>query len=77
MALPGDAYVFYAEQPQITVNLLGLEQPSQASAEWIDTWTGARAKASLGKGGVLRLVRKPETFGQAPGLLIVRSFGGK
>jgi hypothetical protein len=69
LALAGEAYAFYAEGPELTINLTGLEQP--ATAEWINTWTGEREKASARPG--VRRLRKPESFGAAPGLLVVRA----
>jgi len=72
LALPGEAYAFYLDGAQITVNLLGLEQPEKARAEWIDTWTGAREKANVGRAMVHRNLKKPESFGKAPAVLIVQ-----
>jgi hypothetical protein len=69
LALPGEAYVFYVEKSSLTVNLSALEQrPSRA--EWINTWTGDREKAAVRPG--FHKLKKPESFGAAPGLLIVR-----
>ena len=70
LALEGEAYAFYAQGNQITVNLTALDR-APGTAEWIDTWTGAREKAAVSGPGVYRL-RKPERFGAAPGLLVVR-----
>ena len=70
LALPGEAYAFYVEGASLTANLAGLER-EPAVAEWINTWTGEREQASSIRPGVLRL-KKPERFGNAPGLLLVR-----
>jgi CubicO group peptidase (beta-lactamase class C family) len=72
LALPGEVYAFYVEGSSITINLLGLEDPGKARAEWIDTWTGARERIAVDQAAVLRLLKKPESFGKAPALLIVR-----
>jgi hypothetical protein len=69
LALPGEAYAFYLEGDQITVNLTGAEP---GSAEWIDTWTGAREKADLRRPMIFGNLKKPAAFGQAPAVLIVR-----
>jgi hypothetical protein len=71
LALPGEAYVFYVEGDPLIVNLGRLEAPGEARAEWINTWDGAREKASV-RPGALKL-RKPASFGQAPALLVVQS----
>ena len=70
LALAGEAYACYLEGAQITVNLLALEDAQNARAEWVNTWTGAREKARIAR-GVLKL-RKPEAFGDAPAVLVVR-----
>jgi hypothetical protein len=70
LALPGQAYAFYVEGAQITVNLTALE--GSARSEWVNTWTGAREDAGGLRAAVLRL-KKPGGFGKAPGLLVVRS----
>lgn len=72
LALPGEAYIFYVEGEPLTVNLGRLETPGEARAEWINTWDGAREKASVRPGGALKL-RKPASFGQAPALSIVQN----
>jgi hypothetical protein len=69
LALPGEAYAFYLEGANLTVNLASLRSGT-ATAEWINTWTGDRQKAASVRPSVLRL-RKPESFGNAPGLLVV------
>ncbi|MEZ5351013.1 MAG: DUF5060 domain-containing protein [Bryobacteraceae bacterium] len=71
LALEGDAYAFYSEGQQLAVHLRGLADPALAKAEWIDTWTGAREPANLVGKSVFK-IRKPEAFGQAPALLLVR-----
>jgi hypothetical protein len=71
LALPGEAYIFYVEGEPLIVNLEGLESPGEARAEWINTWDGAREKASV-RPGALKL-RKPASFGQAPALLVVQN----
>lgn len=72
LAKPGEAYALYAEKNAITVNLFDLEGP--ATTEWINTWTGARTAGSVDGGGV-RKIAKPEAFGAAPGLLLIRKSG--
>jgi hypothetical protein len=72
LALPGEAYAFYVEGSQLSANFTALEDRAAATAEWVNTWTGERAKADITKAAVMRLMRKPESFGKAPGLLIVR-----
>jgi hypothetical protein len=52
--------------------MTALENPSQADAEWINTWDGLRERAGSIQAGITRL-RKPESFGKAPALLVVRS----
>ncbi|MBI4877927.1 MAG: DUF4038 domain-containing protein [Acidobacteria bacterium] len=69
LALSGTAYAFYVEGAGLTANLTALEHG--VTAEWIDTWTGAREAASV-RPGVQRL-SKPASFGKAPGLLIISS----
>ncbi len=54
----------------VILNLRGLNGP--AKAEWIDTWTGAREPQPISGPGVYQLER-PRSFGEAPGLLIVRA----
>jgi hypothetical protein len=69
LALPGEAYAFYVEGTNLTVNLTGLEGMA-VKGEWINTWTGDHQNASSIRPGVFRL-KKPEAFGNAPGLLVV------
>ena len=69
LALPGEAYAFYVEGANLTVNLTSLGTGA-ATAEWINTWTGDRQKAASVRPAVLRL-GKPKSFGNAPGLLLV------
>ena len=70
LALRGEVYMFYAEAASIIVNLSGLEGGG-ITADWYDTWTGYREKASAIYPGVLKL-KKPESIGKAPAVLIVR-----
>ncbi len=72
LALPGEAYAFYVEDSRITVNLEQLENPERATAEWIDTWTGARQTAGPVRAGVLQRMTKPQSFGKAPAVLVVK-----
>ena len=69
LALSGEAYVFYSEGPDLTVNLTALE-PGAVSAEWINTWTGDRSAVPSVHARIAR-IKKPEAFGPAPGLLII------
>lgn len=70
LALPGEIYAFFVQEKNITVNLNALDGP--AAAEWIDTWTGARQPLPIPRPAVYTLDR-PESFGNAPALLIVRA----
>ena len=54
----------------IVLNLRALEGP--AEAEWINTWTGDRERQPISGPAVYQLSR-PQSFGEAPGLLIVRA----
>lgn len=72
LALPGDAYAFYVKGAHLTANLSGLENPAAAAAEWVNTWSGERAPAQLSGAQITRL-KKPESFQNAPALLIVKS----
>jgi hypothetical protein len=69
LALPGEAYAFYVEGDSLTANLTGLIS-GKVKAEWINTWTGEKEKA-VARPGVYKL-KKPESFGTTPGLLVVR-----
>ena len=71
LALDGEAYACYLEGEQLTVNLIGLDSPRQATAEWVNTWDGLRERAGSIHAGIMRL-KKPESFGKAPALLVVR-----
>ena len=73
LALEGEAYACYAEGKRITVNLSRMAPGS--TAEWIDTWTGAKQSAAIGRPGV-QTIEKPKDFGEAPGLLVVRRAQG-
>lgn len=68
LALGGDVYAFYVEGARLTANLSQLA--GNADAEWINTWDGTRVKAAV-RNEVVRLA-KPEAFGKAPAVLIVR-----
>jgi hypothetical protein len=77
LAIPGQIYAFFVKPgaggsrgTEITVNLAGL--PGSATVQWIDTWTGKRSDDKVERPGVYQL-RRPNSFGDAPGLLIVRS----
>ncbi len=69
LALRGEAYAFYVEGSKLTANLMQLNGP--AAAEWINTWDGKRVPATV-RAEVVRLT-KPEAFGKAPAVLVVRS----
>ena len=71
LALPGAAYACYLEGSSLTVNLSGLDASRGVNADWIDTWSGYREKASSIHPGILRL-KKPESMKDAPAVLIVR-----
>lgn len=68
LALRGEAYAFYVEDTRLTANLRQLA--GAASAEWINTWDGTRVPL-LVRAEVMRLT-KPEAFGKAPAMLVVR-----
>ncbi len=70
LAAPGVAYAFYVEGASLTVNLTSLD-PGPVNAEWINTWSGDRQKEPAIHPGTFKL-KKPEGFGTAPGLLVVR-----
>ena len=72
LALPGTAYAVYVEKGGVTLNLTGLESPEKARAEWVDTWSGKREPVKLGAAPVQRQLRKPDAFGEAPALLVIR-----
>ncbi len=72
LALPGEAYAVYVQEGGVTVNLTGLDSPQKARAEWVDTWTGKHEPAKLAASPVQRQLRKPQSFGKAPALLIIR-----
>ena len=72
LALPGEAYAVYAGKDPVTINLTGMQAPEKARAEWVDTWTGKTEKAALQPSPVQRMLRKPEAFGDAPALLVIR-----
>jgi hypothetical protein len=72
LAQLGQAYACYVEGPQLTLNLLALDAPEEAQAEWIDTWTGKREPVKLDRAQVYRQLKKPESFGKSPAVLVVR-----
>jgi hypothetical protein len=72
LALPGEAYAVFVEKSPVTLNLTGLDAVEKARAEWVDTWTGKREPARLSATPVQRQLRKPESFGEAPALLVIR-----
>jgi hypothetical protein len=55
---------------EIAVNLTSLAGP--ATAQWINIWNGEKSESVLPGPGVYQFNR-PESFGGAPGLLIVRA----
>jgi hypothetical protein len=72
LAIDGEVWAFYVEGDQLVADLSTLAQPDKAKSEWLNTWDGTRAEAKLSQAGVLKL-RKPQSFGKAPGLLVVRA----
>ena len=72
LAAEGEAYVYYVEGDQFVIDLGKLERPGRASAEWINTWDGTKEPIQIPQAGVLRL-RRPQGFGTAPALFIVRA----
>src|SRR5258706_4926536 len=68
----GRTRVFYAQSSRITVNLTGMER--DATALWVDTWTGERKDAGVVPQKVMTL-QKPAGFGQAPAILIIATRG--
>lgn len=55
---------------EIAVNLTALAGP--ATAQWINIWSGEKSESAIGGPGVYQFDR-PEAFGEAPGLLIIRA----
>jgi hypothetical protein len=55
---------------EIAVNLNNLQGP--ATAQWVNIWSGEKSELSVAGPGVYQLNR-PESFGAAPALLIVRA----
>jgi hypothetical protein len=55
---------------EIVVNLTALRGP--ATAQWINIWSGEKVESKIAGPGVYQFNR-PESFGAAPGLLIVRA----
>ena len=72
LAEPGRVYACYVEGNQLTLNLIALDTPEKEQAEWIDTWTGKREPVKLDRAQVHRQLKKPESFGKAPAVLVVR-----
>jgi hypothetical protein len=70
LALPGEAYAVYVEKQYVTLNLTHLA--GVANGEWMNTWTGAKVPVLLQGGRVHYRLPRPEPFGSAPGLLVVR-----
>jgi hypothetical protein len=79
LALPGQVYAFYVRPGvgsgasrgvEITVNLTALQ--NTATVEWVNTWTGEKAIDGVPRPGVYGY-KRPQFFGDAPALLIVRS----
>jgi hypothetical protein len=75
LARPGEVYAFYLEGTHITVNLRELEDSGKVAAWWVNTWTGARENAIAGSAAGIHLLKKPEAFGNAPAVLIVKQTG--
>ena len=83
LAIPGTVYALLAQgkarrtgsktpsqHREIAVNLNALRGP--ATAQWINIWSGEKSDTKISGPGVYQFDR-PESFGGAPGLLIVRS----
>jgi len=68
LALRGDVYAFYVEGTKLTANLSQLA--GEAAAEWVNTWDGK--KVSLKVSPTVMRLTKPESFGKAPAVLLVR-----
>jgi hypothetical protein len=64
----GRTRLFYTPGSRITVNLKDME--ADATARWVDTWTGERKDAGVVQQKVMTF-QKPAAFGQAPAMLIV------
>jgi hypothetical protein len=72
LAIDGELWAFYVQDQQLVADLGKLAAPEQARGEWVNTWDGTREALKITQPGVLKL-RKPESFGKAPALLVVRS----
>lgn len=72
LAVEGEVWAFYAEGDQLVADLSTLAQPQKAQAHWVNTWDGKKEPATFSQPGVHKL-RKPQSFGKAPALLIVRA----
>lgn len=77
LAIPGQIYAFFVKPvpagshgAEITVNLTAL--PGSGALQWINTWTGERSTDKVDHPGVYQL-KRPNGFGDAPALLIVRA----
>lgn len=55
---------------EIAINLNAL--PGPATAQWVNIWSGEKTETEIPGPGVYQLNR-PDSFGRAPGLLIVRA----
>ena len=82
LAIPGQVYA-YLVQPssrpsrsnlgqarEIAVNLNALQGP--ATAQWVNIWSGEKTDSQIPGPGIYQFNR-PESFGAAPGLLIVHA----
>ena len=69
----GRTRVFYEPGPRITVNLKDME--TDATARWVDTWTGEQKDAGVAPPKVMTF-QKPAGFGQAPAMLIIATRPG-
>lgn len=72
LALRGEVYAFYVEGARLTANLSQLA--GAATAEWINTWDGRQVPVKV-DASVMKLT-KPEVFGKAPAVLVVRRSSG-
>jgi hypothetical protein len=74
LAIPGQVYAVFVEGRNVAVNLLDLE--GEANAEWVNTWSGERLPQPVQARQVVKLNR-PEAFGKAPAVLLVRNVSQK
>ena len=84
LAIPGDVYAFLAQPTgrprprnntnganrELAINLNALRGP--AAAQWINIWSGEKSDVPIAGPGVYQFYR-PESFGDAPGLLVVKA----